>query len=215
MNALICIALACLPAMATARSLQVEGTWENTRAQITLLVEITSEGIKVLRNNQSRWYYYQEIRTDQYRDQDGNTYSLIDHNTLEWESIDGEKRIRFYKGTRNGSKARIKSNSRSDVHIQRNHYYKGGKSRRFGSRTVHPRTLEGKWLNNHTGQTIRVKAKRNRLYVRAKRTGWVRFHQGYDQTFTDQYGNSYEYDHGRLTYISRNRDFKMTFHRYH
>ena len=192
----------------------IDGIWENARTKVSVMVKTTASGIKVQRINKNRWYYYQELRDDQFRDEEGNTYYLIDEKTLEWEDATGAKRIRFYrKGS--SSQAEISRDNlkrKGNTHIQRNHYY--GHSPRLGSARINPDFLEGRWKNQHTGQTIRVRGKRKSILVRARTTGWIRFYQGRGKSFMDRDGNRYVFDQGRLTYISRQNDFRMQFQRF-
>lgn len=217
MNSIISLTLAtllsCLPLSGWSVGNDLDGIWENARTKVSLMVKSTASGIKVQRINKNRWYYYQELRSDQFRDDDGNTYYLIDEQTLEWEDAKGDKRIRFYKKG-SSSQSRVgqsESRQHSDTYVQRNHYYDGGKSRRRGNIKVDPDFLEGRWLNEHTGQTIRVRGKRNSILVRTRKTGWVRFNQDRGRAFVDRQGNKYIFDKGRLSYISRRGDFQMRF----
>lgn len=208
--------LSCLPSSGWSASYDIDGIWENARTKVSLMVKTTASGIKVQRINKNRWYYYQELRSDQFRDDEGNTYYLIDQHTLEWEDASGDKRIRFYKkGDSSQSNVRqSESRQNSKTYIDRNHYNDRGKSRRRGNIQVNPDFLEGRWLNQHTGQTIRVRGKRNSILVRTRKTGWVRFHQDRAKTFVDNQGNKYIFDRGDLTYLSRRNDFRMRFKKY-
>ncbi|NND09455.1 MAG: hypothetical protein HKN87_24030 [Saprospiraceae bacterium] len=203
-----------VPVSSRGASHHIDGIWENSRTKVSVMVQTTASGIKVQRINKNRWYYYQELRDDQFRDDEGNTYYLINEKTLEWEDATGAKRIRFYrKGSSSQAEVRSGDSKRKEnTHIQRNHYY--GQSGKHASSRVNPDFLEGRWINQHTGQTIRVRGKRRSILVRARRTGWIRFYQDRGTSFMDREGNRYLFDRGKLAYVSRQNDFRMQFRRF-
>ncbi len=205
--------LALFTPTAAAKTHHLEGVWENNRSNLSIRVESIRDGIRVKRLDRNRWHSYTQVRDDQYQDRDGNTYFLIDQNTLEWEDRKGQKRIRFYrdKGDRRDNSYRSRDRDyhrdRGRTQLERNHYYG---SRRQGSR-IAPQTLSGTWINPTTGQRIRVKTKRGTIKVRAHRGGWTTFYPADRNTFRDRQGNKYDVYRGEMVYTSRNRDFVMRF----
>lgn len=200
---------------------RLDGTWESTRNNLILIIESTGNGIRVKRSDQNRWYQYEVYREGQYRDQQGNNYYLIDNNTLEWEDHSGRKYLRFQRrsqksdynsaGQASGhpdSRYRY-DDGKNDTHIERNHHF--GRNTRNVFVSTHQ--LTGRWINRTTGQTISVKARRNGLRVKAHRSIWSNFSRRDGNTFIDHRGNRYDFQGGRLTYRSHNRDFLMEFQR--
>ncbi len=179
----------------------IEGEWTNRRAGVSVQVEKTSHGIKVKRLDRADWIYYESFRGGEYRDQNGNTYILNDEGILEWQSYNGRKKLRFQKNLNPSYRDDHPGLKNRDTYIERNHHY--GNSNRHG--------LEGKWINQSTRQTIVVKERRNKIKVRAARTGWVTFERRRGQRFVDDRGNMYKWQRGSLTYESRNGDFYMRF----
>ena len=196
---------------------RLEGIWENQQNRIILTIESTSDGIRVKRSGQNRWYTYHQIRENQFRDGEGNVYYLNHDNSLEWEDRNGKKRIRFFRRQHNPSdRAEYRHPSqgspqhrKSSTHIERNHHY--GRSGRY---SVGTHELQGKWINATTGQAIQIQARNNQLKVRANREGWVTFRRSDANTFIDRRGNRYDFIHNRLVYTSRNGDFRMEFSKY-
>ncbi len=200
---------------------RLDGTWESSRNNLILIIESTSNGIRVKRSDQNRWYQYEEYREGQYRDQQGNNYYLIDNNTLEWEDHSGRKYLRFQRRSQKSDynsadqasghlDSRYSYDDRNkDTHIERNHHF--GRNPRNTFVSTHQ--LTGRWINRTTGQTISVKARRNGLRVKAHRSGWSNFSRRDGNTFIDPRGNRYDFQGGRLTYTSYSRDFLMEFQR--
>ncbi len=174
----------------------VEGRWQNTRTNVLLEVEKTYNGIRVKRLDKSGWIRYESIRRDQFRDHEGNTYEILPDGRLEWQSSDGRRRLRFNRTAPQQNIYR----SPGDKHIERNHYY--------------GRSLDGKWINKSTGQTILVKKKRHYIKVKARRSDWVIFKPSRHNRFVDDQGNFYKLNNGRLSYSSYSGDFYMRFIKY-
>jgi hypothetical protein len=199
----------------------LEGIWESDRNQIVLTIETTKEGIRVKRSGQTRWYEYLEYRENQFRDSLGNTYYLLSDNTLEWEDRSGKKRLRFQKRT-NFESTQSEENPYRDYsddnrnarkgnkYIERNHH----QGQQGQQRIVSTHSLNGRWINQTTGQVISVKAKNNALRIKAHRGGWETFYRKDRNTFIDNHGNRYDARQNEITYTSRRGDFQMTFMRY-
>jgi hypothetical protein len=209
-------------ANATDANRDLEGIWESDRNQIVLTIESTNDGIRVKRAGQDRWFEYREYREDQFRDSQGNIYYLLSDKSLEWEDQSGKKRLRFRKKSDSlqdatDSSERHYHDERSaaddmrdrDNYIERNHYY-GHQSRKI----VPTHSLNGRWINQTTGQMISVKSKHNTLRIKAHRGGWETFYRKDGNTFTDNQGNRYDASKNELTYRSRRGDFYMVFRRY-
>ena len=177
----------------------IEGQWKNEKAKVSVLVEKTYDGIRVKRLDRTNWIKYESTRANQFRDNDGNTYLLRRDGNLEWESYDGRRRIVFARAVSSSS---IKP--KGSTHIERNHYY----GRDFY------RSLEGKWINRSTGQSIWIKERRKSIRVKAHRRGWVTFRPRANRTFVDPHGNRYQVKNGRLSYTSYSGDFYMRFVKY-
>lgn len=192
----------------------LEGTWKNEQNQITLIIQSTNNGIRVRRSGQNRWYEYERIRQNQFRDREGNTYYFNRDNTLEWEDRSGNKRIRFTRWSESLMRqqghgdqfSRNRNRHGKHTYVERNHHY--GRSYHT---VVGTHGLQGRWINRTTGQVIHVKAKNNRLQVKAQRGGWETFNRRDGNTFVDRRGNHYDVIGNKLIYTSRNRDFRMEF----
>jgi len=182
----------------------VEGKWINATKGLTLIVETTSNGIRVKRTDQQNWYEYEEYRVGQYRDKDGNNYYLIDGEKLEWEGKDGERRLVFSRGSIPTSSIPLENDAKdqSEYHVERNYYYGDA----FG-----PSQLEGWWRNRSSGQSIFVQAHKHLIKVRAHRGGWTTFYRDDRNTYFDNRGNRYDISAGKMFYSSRSGDFKMVF----
>ena len=178
---------------------EIEGFWTNVQKNVSVEVRQTYDGIKVKRRDRSQWISYEKMRSNQYRDRQGNTYYLRTDGLLEWESYDGRKRLRFNRASNPQSYSRDLETDR-DIHIERNHYYGG--------------SLEGRWINQSTGQIVQVKTRRKTIRVKAHRGGWVTFRPRSNQSFVDDRGNRYRVQHGKLIYTSYSGDFMMRFVRY-
>ena len=202
-NALFLAILAVFQLATASAGSSVEGRWKNAKAKVSVLVEKTSEGIRVKRLDRTDWIAYESTRADQFRDADGNTYLLRSDGYLEWESNDGRRRIVFAKQPIQGS-SYVESNPTVTKHIERNHYY--GKD--------FYRSLKGKWINKSTGQSILIKEGRKSIRVKTRRSGWVTFRPRTNRTFIDQDGNRYQLKNGRLSYTSYSGDFYMRFVKY-
>ena len=182
----------------------VDGIWINSLKGLTVIVESTSRGIRVKRQDQQTWYEYEEYRVGQYRDAEGNNYYLVDASKLEWEGSNGKRRIVFNKSPLpDGSIAHaIREGGNQDVHIERNHYY---------GETSRPSRLEGRWRNKSTGQSITIQAHADFIKVRAHRGGWTTFYREDRNTYFDSRGNRYDVLPAKVIYLSESRDFKMVF----
>ncbi|MBK8506785.1 MAG: hypothetical protein IPL46_34155 [Saprospiraceae bacterium] len=201
----------------------LEGVWESDRNQIVLTIETIKEGIRVKRTGQNRWYEYLEYRENQFRDSQGNIYYLLGDNTLEWEDKSGKKRLRFQKKSnirQHAAESRPRDSQDNwdaqegardrDNYIERNHYY--GHQGQQASVSTH--SLDGRWINQTTGQVISVKSKNNTLRIKAHRGGWETFYRKDGNTFIDSHGNRYDAHKNELSYSSRRADFYMTFRRF-
>lgn len=201
---------------------QLEGIWESENNQITLIIESTNNGIRVKRKGQNRWYEYHQYRPNQFTDSEGNIYFLMRDRILEWEDHRGRKRLRFRKigSERYAEKSDQHDNWREDTYDRSSrwrqdsnisgHHNTGKSSRKI----VSARHLNGRWINQTTGQTIFIKARNNRLRVKAHRGGWENFERRDGNTFVDHRGNRYVLNQKRLVYTSRRRDFRMDFVRH-
>jgi hypothetical protein len=193
---------------------RIEGIWENPGHRILLTIESTGNGIRVKRSDQNRWYHYDEFRDGQFRDRDGNTYYLIDDQTLEWEDRSGRKYLRFQRQHRgrsgNGNPYDNAYRENGDTYIERNHYLDGHAKRDF----ITAHRLIGRWINPTTGQMIEIRSHKQGIKVRAHRGGWTHFYRRDGNTFLDQKGNRYDFIGGNLVYTSRRGDFRMEFSRH-
>ncbi|MCB0686913.1 MAG: hypothetical protein KDC53_10320 [Saprospiraceae bacterium] len=194
---------------------RLTGTWQNEEHHILLTIEETNDGIRVRRNTQDQWYTYLQIRDRQFRDRQGNIYYLNNKDQLEWEDHTSKKHLRFNKissaNARDNQWRESPENrgSNRDKYIERNHHY--GTSR---SPSVSAHQLNGRWINESTGQAIQVEGKNNKLRVRAHKGGWDTFYRHDANTFVDKRGNRYDFTRNRLTYTSRLGDFRMEFKQY-
>ncbi len=187
------------PPMGANATHQIEGHWLNARNHIGIDIEETSQGIRVKRTDQVKWYQYDRIRDDQYRDDRGNTYYQIGNDGLEWESYDGQRRLRF---KRSGQAQRYshQSGDRYRHHNPAGHYaYE---------------QLSGRWINAATGKRIRIKYKRSSIRVKSYRGKLRDFRQTRGGNFIDRQGNRYRMQHGALEYISYRGDLVMRFKRF-
>lgn len=177
---------------------QIEGYWLNTRNHVGIDIEETSHGIRVRRTDQNKWYQYDRIRVDQYRDSQGNTYYQFDNDELEWESYDGRRRIKFRRSHRDERYGHDYRDRYHDDSPGTYHIYK---------------QLSGRWINESTGLRIQIKEKRNRLKVKT-RGKWRDFRQTRGGDFIDQRGNRYRIRQGWLEYVSHHGDLVMRFKKY-
>ena len=181
----------------------IEGRWKNARTNVGLEVEKTYDGIRVKRLDKANWIRYESIRSNQFKDRNGNTYALRTDGVLEWESYDGRKRLRFTKDDYHIDGYTYPDRT-PDKYVERNHYY--GKDKY--------RTLEGKWINKSTGQAVWVKVRSRHIKVKAHRGGWITFKPRHNRSFVDDHGNRYQLRNGKLAYTSYSGDFYMRFVRY-
>ena len=181
----------------------IEGRWKNARTNVGLEVEKIYDGIRVKRLDKANWIKYKSIRSNQFKDRNGNTYALRSDGILEWESYDGRKRLRFTKDEY-GSDGLTYRDRTPEKYVERNHYY--GPNR-------NP-VLEGKWINKSTGQAVFVKERKRHIKVKAHRGGWVSFKPRHNRSFVDDHGNRYQLKNGKLAYTSYSGDFYMRFVRY-
>lgn len=184
---------------------QVSGYWSNNQYQLQILVEDTNNGIKVKRSDQERWYYYEKSRYEAFIDREGNIYELIDENTLQWRSNNGEKRIKFHKNGNNGYRS---EDSRFDNNYDDSRDRNNNELRR--GQIIEPQRLQGVWQNFSTGQRIQIKARRDGIRVKARNSNWVYFDQK-GPRYVDRKGNTYIFRNGTLTYFSERDDFMMKF----
>lgn len=183
----------------------IDGIYENQKANVQVLVESTAHGMRVRRLDQSQWYEYEQIRPGQFRDNQGNTYYIVEDSQIEWEDPEGEKRIRFVKSDVASTPA--PSSKHGNTSIQRNDHIS---NRQF----ISARSMRGRWINPSTGQSINIRASRSgKMEVRGSQTRWITFHRSDGNTFRDRKNNQYHFDKGILTYTSREGDFMMRFKR--
>ncbi len=180
---------------------KISGIWQNEAKELVIRVEPLDDGIKVKRQDQSIWYYYDQIRPNQYRDDLGNTYYLLNDQSLEWESSDGIKRIVF---NRSDNKA-AQTNKSGDTYIEKNHFFANAEDK-----YIAVNDLLGSWLNESTGQKIWITRTANEIEVQANNSS-IRFRRTDGNTFRDSKGNRYDYVNGRLAYVSQSGDFYMRF----
>ncbi|MDH3649983.1 MAG: hypothetical protein OEQ53_09880 [Saprospiraceae bacterium] len=189
---------------------QIEGAWLNERNQITIHIQESRQGIKVKRNDQHQWFTYQRIRESQFRDQEGNTYYQINEGTLEWESFDGNRTLRFH---RNGDQRSggYNDNYRSDDSYENDSRFRRQRDSYDAQKTWH--RLSGVWINRTTGQRIHVKKKGKSIKVKGRRGGWKTFRRTRKEAFVDDHGNRYRIYRGGLEYTSPYGDLVMRFKR--
>ena len=177
----------------------IEGYWKNDRTGITVHIEHTVDGIRARRLDQSIWYTYSQIRSNFYRDGEGNTYFLIDDDLLEWENKTGLKKIRFQRARTTQeyqADTYTDRHQRSDIHIS--------------NQAIPAKLLQGRWINKTTGNVIQIKTIRQDLDVRTRHSGWRRYEWAGDE-WRDRFGNKYYLSNGSLFYTSRSGDLIMRF----
>ncbi len=201
----VAIALLCgLTGTARATTQSITGLWEEIGTRILIEVQPTSQGIRVKRTDQSQWYQYELIRDGQYRDRSGNTYYLAHTGQLEWEDVEGRRRLVFERHAgrhRQGPLSSTQSTVRqSNTYIERNHH---------GTR-VEPRQLVGTWVNVSTRQSIQIRVRRQKMTVRMNRQ-WINFHDVRPGIFEDTYANTLTFHRQELIYDTSNHDLRMVF----
>lgn len=180
----------------TTEARSIDGRWTCHRHHVDVEVVRTSSGIKVLRDGQSRWYYYDRVGQNHYRDRRGNSYYL-DNDQLEWRSYDRRNRLYFSK---QGRTYRDRYDRSDRYHHNRNHRV-----------YVRPSDLDGIWVDR-SNCTLDVRA-RNRS-IRVSGTSLLpRSFYPDSQGFVDKKGNTLRYSQGRIMLYNRRGRLKSVYRR--
>lgn len=154
----------------------INGYWKNDKFQVVIELKVTEYGLKTIRTDQGRWYYYDWAYDNVYTDPDGNRYIIYDEYTMVWEANDG-RRLQFRKldDRRRGDYPSVPSNNLT--------------------------ALGGQWTDFRYDAQLRVVPERDGFRARIWNGAW-RFYNRIDQNyFKDRYGNTFTLlRDGRLKY---------------
>ena len=150
-----------LVSMGGAMASELEGYWVNRENDLIIEVEDTYDGIKVKRDNTSRWRYYERSRGGIFYDANGDNYQAVRNDKLLWSGARGKRKIAFvryfgpnrqnvrgsYSGTyQAGYGDRVQSYNRS-----------GSASVGLDKRQLRKlRVLEGRWISNRGSRDVSI-----------------------------------------------------------
>ena len=71
------------------------GTWYSSDTRLNVIIENNNNGIRARLQGKNDWTYYNLTENGLYQDKSGNTYNMLDRDTLVWENRKRTKQFRL------------------------------------------------------------------------------------------------------------------------
>lgn len=142
------------------------GLWQNDRSNVTVQIEDENTGIRAKRSDQSTWYRYQRLNATVYADRNGNRFTLINQNQIEWRENNTNTRIMFHK-----------VNSRNDDpwNERGDRFPRQRDNDRWNDSGISQTSLVGRWYDRSNKERIEIESINDGYRVRTQHGQWEKY----------------------------------------